>query len=75
MWGCLRLSTISIWAKIVLNNLNKRIHVLRFVSELSKIDLSPVLISNDVDYCLDEFSCLFRSVIDFVALVCDIRVK
>ena len=47
----------------------------RFVSELPKIDQSPVLISNDVDYCLDEFSRLFRSVIDFVALVCDIRVK
>ena len=31
--------------------------------------------SNDVDYCLDEFSRLFKSVIDFVAPVCEIRVK
>ena len=45
-----------------------------FNMELRKIDWSSVLTSTDVNYCLSEFSRLFKSVIDIVALK-EVRVR
>ena len=46
-----------------------------FNMELRKIDWSSVLTSTDVNYCLSEFSRLFKSVIDIVAPYKEVRVR
>ena len=46
-----------------------------FLAELRKIDWSLILSSNDVDYCLSEFNRLFRSAIDYIAPLRDVRVR
>ena len=48
---------------------------LSFIMELRKIDWSSVLTSVDVDYCLSEFSRLFKSAIDVVAPYREIRIR
>ena len=46
-----------------------------FLIELRKIDWSSILTSHDVNYCLNEFGRLFRSAIDSVAPLREIRVR
>ena len=46
-----------------------------FVSELAKIDWSSVLSSDNVDYCVGEFSRLFNLAVDKVAPYREIRVR
>ena len=46
-----------------------------FLAELRKIDWSSILTSTDVNYCLSEFNRLFRSAIDSVAPLREIRVR
>ena len=53
----------------------KSYSVAKFVGDLSKVDWSGVLFSDNVDFCLDEFSRLFRGVIDKVAPFREIRIK
>ena len=44
-------------------------------TELREIDWSKILSSADVDFCLNEFNRLFRSVIDVVAPLREVRVR
>ena len=46
-----------------------------FLLELRKIDWSPILASADVNFCLAEFSRLFRMAIDSVAPLREVRVR
>ena len=46
-----------------------------FNMELSKIDWTGILTSVDVNFCLSEFSRLFKSAIDVVAPYKDVRVR
>ena len=46
-----------------------------FIMELSKIDWSSVLSSANVNYCVAEFSRLFKEAIDKVAPYKEIRVR
>ena len=46
-----------------------------FLTVLRRIDWSSILSSRDVNYCLSEFNSLFRSAIDSVAPLRDVRVR
>ena len=46
-----------------------------FMAELRKVDWSSVLSSCDVNFCLSEFNRIFRSAIDKVATLREIRVR
>ena len=46
-----------------------------FLAELRKLDWSSILASADVNFCLNEFNSLFRSAIDIVAPLREVRVR
>ena len=46
-----------------------------FIAELVRIDWSHILSSSDVNYCLSEFTRLFKLALDHVAPVKEVRVR
>ena len=47
----------------------------RFRTELARINWRDIMISTDVDFCLNEFTRLFKIAVDTVAPVREVRVK
>ena len=53
----------------------KKYNLAGLQNELGKVNWSNILLSTDVNYCLNEFICLFNAAVDVVAPFKEVRVR